>query len=90
MHIHEKGDGALDYPEAVESCRKMAEQGFAPAQYSVGVFYRDGESAEKDNAKAVKWFRKAAEQGHLAAQESLGALAGEEPVTCREGGIGGT
>ena len=58
------GEGvAKDAAEAVKWYRKAAEQGFAAAQYNLGVCYYSGEGVAKDAAEAVKWFRKAAEQG---------------------------
>jgi len=52
--------------------RKAAEQGFARAQYSLGLCYYDGEGVTKDAAEAVKWFRKAAETGLRSGQYNLG------------------
>ena len=52
--------------------RKAADQGFADAQYNIGVYYAKGKGVPQDYAKAVKWYRKAAEQGLAAAQYNLG------------------
>jgi TPR repeat protein len=70
--LNEKLEEAFDYSEAMESLHKMAEQGFASAQYNLGVCYWNGEDVEKDNVKATIWFRKAAEQGFVEAQKMLG------------------
>ena len=52
--------------------RKAAEQGFAEAQYNLGVCYYHGLGVEPDYSEAVKWWRQAAEQGHAEAQNNLG------------------
>jgi hypothetical protein len=51
-----------------------AAQGYAEAQYNMGVMYRDGEGVSQDYAEAAKWFRKAAEQGDANA-ERMAAIA---------------
>ncbi len=53
---------------------KVAEQGFAKAQYYLGVMYENGKGVEQDVAKAVSWYRKAAEQGYAKAQFNLGGM----------------
>ena len=53
--------------------RKAAEQGFAEAQYNLGVCYNNGHGITQDYKQAVRWYRKAAEQGHARAQHNLGA-----------------
>jgi hypothetical protein len=57
--------------EAVKWFRKAAEQGNAPAQCYLGLYYAH---IDIDEAEAVKWFRKAAEQGEPIAQGNLGEL----------------
>ncbi|GHT43958.1 hypothetical protein FACS189454_00160 [Planctomycetales bacterium] len=61
-----------DKVEAVIWFRKAAEQGYAPAEYNLGLCYANGDVVAQDKAEAVKWFRKAAEQGHAPAQGNLG------------------
>lgn len=51
-----------------------AEQGYAEAQYYVGLMYDDGKGVERDPAQAAEWYRKAAMQGIAAAQSNLGAM----------------
>lgn len=53
---------------------RAAEQGYADAQFNLGLMYANGEGIEKDMAKAVELFKKAAEQGHVDAQNNLGAM----------------
>ncbi len=63
-----------DYAKAVKWYRRAAEQGYALAQFALGVQYREGKGVTQDYAEAVKWYRKAAEQGHASAQYSLGLM----------------
>ena len=51
-----------------------AEQGYAEAQYNLGVMYHEGQGVPQNDAEAVKWFRKAAEQGDAKAQTNLGVM----------------
>ena len=61
-----------DYAEAVRWYRKAADQGFAYAQLSLGICYKNGQGVTQDYAEAVKWYRKAADQGYAKAQNNLG------------------
>ena len=54
--------------------RKAAEQGFAEAQYNLGVMYANGQGVRQDYTQAVQWYRKAAEQGLAEAQYNLGVM----------------
>ena len=56
---------------AMSWLQKSAEQGFAEAQYSLGVCYKNGDGVTKNIAEAVKWYRKSAEQGHSEAKQQL-------------------
>ena len=51
-----------------------AEQGYAPAQYDLGICYRQGEGVDKDPLTAISWYLKAAEQGHGGAMNNLGIM----------------
>ena len=53
---------------------KAADQGFAIAQYRLGLMYDSGRAGEEDDKTAVMWYTKAAEQGHAKAQSILGNL----------------
>jgi TPR repeat protein len=53
---------------------RAAEQGYADAQFNLGLMYANGEGVEKDMTHAVELFKKAAEQGHVDAQNNLGAM----------------
>jgi TPR repeat protein len=68
-------EGALkdNAEEAFEWFRKSAEQGYAPAQASLGYSYYSGKGTIKDYVKAVSWLRKADEQDNADAQYLLGS-----------------
>ncbi len=53
---------------------RAAEQGYADAQFNLGLLYANGEGVPQDMHQAAELFRKAAEQGHVDAQNNLGAL----------------
>jgi TPR repeat protein len=58
---------------------RAAAQGYAPAQFNLGLMYANGEGVPKDPAKAVELFQKSADQGNVDAQNNLGVMyyAGE-------------
>jgi len=58
----------------VADCRVKAEQGYAPAQYYLGLSYALGQGVAQDYKEAAKWTRLAAEQGHAYAQHELGLM----------------
>lgn len=58
--------------EAAAWCRKAAEHGYAPAQYSLGLSYDLGDGVPEDSVEAAKWYCMAAEQGHVEAMFELG------------------
>jgi len=63
---------------AADLWKKSAAQGYAPAQYNLGVLCYNGSDIYKgsgipqDYRQAATWFRKAAEQGYADAQYGLG------------------
>ena len=63
-------DNVPDFKKTLQA----AEQGFAAAQYNLGVMYDNGQGVRQDDAQAVYWYRKAAEQGNVEAQHNLGAV----------------
>ncbi|MGB5063744.1 MAG: tetratricopeptide repeat protein [Candidatus Competibacter sp.] len=67
---HERGD----YAAEVALIRPLAEQGFAFAQFNLGVLYDNGQGLPQDDAQAIAWYRKAAEQGLPQAQVNLGIM----------------
>jgi TPR repeat protein len=52
-----------DDKQAVYWCQKAADQGYAEAQYNLGVSYTFGKGVLKDDKQAVYWYQKAADQG---------------------------
>jgi hypothetical protein len=73
-HLFSQGGVPQDYAAAASWSRKAAEQGYAEAQYNLGVMYLNGLGVRQDYATAMSWYRKAAEQGHASAQYSLGGM----------------
>jgi TPR repeat protein len=72
---HDNGQSApQDYQTALKWYTLAAEQGYAMAQFNLGVMYRTGQGVPQDYKTAVKWFTLAAEQGHAFAQGNLGFM----------------
>ena len=63
-----------DYATALKLLRPLAEQGYASAQYNLGVMHEWGNGVPKDYIKAMKWYRLSAEGSHKDAQNNLGAM----------------
>ena len=63
-----------DYATALKDWKPLAEQGYAFAQYNLGILYEYGNGVPKDYAEAVKWYRLSAEQGYAISQYSLGLM----------------
>ena len=63
-----------DYATALQEWKPLAEQGYAFAQYNLGIMYEYGNGVAKDYAEAVKWYRLSAEQGYAISQYSLGLM----------------
>ncbi len=66
--------GRADYAEAVRWYRLAADQGFALAQYKLGVAHARGVGVPQNYAEAVRWYRLAADQGDAFAQDKLGTM----------------
>jgi hypothetical protein len=69
--------GHQDLKKAQDYLQKSAEQGYAPAQHSLGVMYVNQMTTEnisdiERNRKAFELFQKAALQGHAKSQYELG------------------
>lgn len=60
-----------EYTAAFSLYKKAAEQGYAPAQYAVGLFYELGKCGKPNEAQALNWYRKAADQGYSGAELKL-------------------
>ena len=73
--MYDNGQGvAKDQVEAVKWYRKAAEQGFAFAQFNLGLMYGNGQGVPKNQVEAIIWYRKAAGQGYADAQNLLGVI----------------
>ncbi|MDZ4742386.1 MAG: tetratricopeptide repeat-containing serine protease family protein [Verrucomicrobiota bacterium] len=59
------------YSQAIETFKKLAEAGFAPAQTSLAMFYLQGNGVDKNPSLAFENFQKAANQGDIQAQVYL-------------------
>lgn len=59
-----------DYTEAVKWERKAADQGYAQAQYNLGVSYGNGEGVTQNDLEAYVWSSLAAAQGYKDAVKS--------------------
>ena len=57
-----------------ETAHRLAEEGYAWAQYELGVMYANGRIVPQNYAEAVRWYRLAADQGDRWAQANLGAM----------------
>ncbi len=59
--MYGKGLGVpQDFAEAVKWYHKAAEQGYAAAQYNLGIMYGNGQGVPQDDAHAYMWFKLAA------------------------------
>lgn len=65
---------AGDYAVALPLLRKAADQGYAPAQGSIGSMYMDAKGLPKDEKEAFAWHSRAAQQGFAGSQISLGFM----------------
>ena len=65
---------AGDYDVALPLLRKAADQGYAPAQASIGSMYMEGKGVPKSEKEAFAWHSKAAQQGFVGSQLSLGFM----------------
>ena len=61
-------------PDQITEIRRLAEQGDAEAQYSLGYRYATGIGVPQDRAEAARWLRLAADQGHIQADDFLGRM----------------
>lgn len=70
LNAYQRGD----YATALRIFRQFADQGYAAAQYNLGLMYERDYSVTQDYAEAGRWSRKAADQGDAQAQFNLGVL----------------
>lgn len=62
-----------NHQQALKLHGLAAEQGYADAQYSLGLYYHEGRGVQIDYVESVRWFELAAAQGHAGGQSMLGA-----------------
>jgi TPR repeat protein len=75
--IYDRGVAAANRGElgiAVRLWQRVAEQGYAKAQYNLGVAYARGLGVPRDKAVALKWWDLAAKQGHAEAARQASLL----------------
>ena len=63
--------------QAAEWYRKVAEQGYAEAQFKMGIMYYNGRGVPEDRRQAFAWFSLAAAQGYKNAKEAQTIVAKE-------------
>ena len=63
--------------EPLDEVLAKADQGYAAAQFNLGVRYDEGEGVPQDDEEAVRWYRLAADQGDADAQFNLGTMYAE-------------
>lgn len=73
-----------DYEQAASWFKKSADQGYAVAQYNLGICYAKGQGVVSNAADAVVWYRKAAEQNYPQAQNNLGVCYAEGQGVIRD------
>ena len=67
------GVSGQDVPD-FEETKRLAEQGRASAQSTLGVMYSTGTGVPQNYSEAVRWYQLAAEQGMSMSQTSLGVV----------------
>ncbi|MDR0833393.1 MAG: PEGA domain-containing protein [Candidatus Symbiothrix sp.] len=63
-----------NYAEAARLYQNAANQGYAPAQYNLGLLYEFGYGVKQSKSNARKWYQKAAGQGVREARDRLKIL----------------
>ncbi len=89
--LFEKGMNALTGSDvsrndqnALDSFRRSAELGYAPAQVALGYFYETGRGTAMEPGQALDWYKKAAVQDDTLAQWLLGRLIYKGDVEPRD------
>lgn len=89
--LYESGRGAPSGAAAVEWYRPGADAGIVPAQYRLGMIYRNGAGVPRDDRTAVQWLYKAASQGHAEARREAAEIfyeLGEDAQAAQLGHVG--
>ncbi len=66
-----------EFHAAIEQFRPLVAEGYAPAQYQMGIVYQKGYGVPKDGMKALALFELAAQQNDSDAQFELALIYGE-------------
>ena len=64
--------GVRDHAAAVTRLKQLADQGYAPAQFVLGLAHYDGDGVRRDYAKSFDYFSAAAAQGYPGAEGMVG------------------
>ncbi|TXN22983.1 SEL1-like repeat protein [Methylobacterium sp. WL9] len=68
-----------DLALAARLYEKLAETGYAPAQFKLGSFYEKGSGVIRDLGQAKTWYGRAADHGNIRAMHNLAVLNAENP-----------
>lgn len=63
-----------DDKKSADWYKKAADQGYANAQFNLGMSYEEGKGVSKDYGKAMTLYQNAAKQGHAKAHNAIGGL----------------
>jgi TPR repeat protein len=72
LTLERRASGPADFTEAANLYRQAAIDGYAPAQFRLGVLTALGKGVTQDDYAAMRWYLLAAEQYHRKAQVKLG------------------
>ncbi|MGC9857040.1 tetratricopeptide repeat protein, partial [Escherichia coli] len=74
-HLYLKGLGVKpDTRKAILWYKEAAEQGYAHAQYTLGLIYRNGSGINVNHYESQKWLKLAAKQHYKNAERLLAGL----------------
>lgn len=73
LEAYKRGEHAA----AAALWRPLAEKGDAPAEFYLGLLYRNGQGVPRNEAEATAWLRKSADQGYPPAQYFVGTLTAQ-------------
>jgi len=87
MAVYESGN----YAEAFKLLLPFANNGYAPAQFTVGAMYSEGQGVPRDIDRAKDWFSRAAAQGYAPAARLIESRheesgSSEDDKTCKSYG----
>jgi TPR repeat protein len=70
----EKAGRSGNIVQAAYRFKCSANEGYAPAQFYLGLMYQKGLGVKQSDENAFEWFENAAEQGYPASQHNLGLM----------------